>query len=177
MITFAKKMKMTYSKYILTALFLCFFLLGQAQKFGHLSSQELLVNMPDIKSADQQLMTYQKKLEDEFVAKGQAFETDYKAFVERANSGDYPQIQLQKEQESLAARQQTLQNLQSESQQKILIKREELYAPILKKVEDAVKAVGKENNYTMIFDSSLGVMLHGDDSKDVTALVKAKLGM
>lgn len=177
MITFAKKIKMTYTKYILATLFVCFFLMGQAQKFGHINSQELLVSMPGIKSADEQLMAFQKKLEDEFVAKGQAFETEYKAFVERANSGDYPQIQLQKEQEGLAATQQTLQNLQSQSQQKILVKREELYAPVLLRVEEAVQAVGKEQGYTMIFDSSLGVMLHGDESKDVSALVKAKLGM
>ena len=177
MITFMKNIKMTYTKYTLVALFLCFFFLGQAQKFGHINSQELLVNMQEIKTADEQLLAYQKQLEDEFVTKGQAFEEEYKAFVERANSGDFPQIQLQKEQEALAVKQQNLQNLQSQSQQKILQKREELYAPILKLVEDAVQAVGKEQEYTMIFDSSLGVMLHGDESKDVSTLVKAKLSM
>ena len=164
-------------KYFIVALFVCFSLLGQAQKYGHLNSQQLLMELPEVKEADNKLVAYQKQLENDFAAKGTAFENEYKAFLEKANSGNFTDVQLQKEQESLTIKQQNLQKLQSESQQKILLKREELFAPILKKVEDAIKMVGKENGYTMIFDSSLGVMLHGDDSLDVYASVKAKLGL
>jgi len=41
------------------------------------------------------------------------------------------------------------------------------------------KDVAKENGYTYIFDTSpgIGVVLYADESTDVTALVKAKLGM
>ena len=66
--------------------------------------------------------------------------------------------------------------MQRESQNKIMRKREELYAPVLLEVEQAVQALGKEQGYTMIFDASLGAILYGMDSQDITAEVKTRLG-
>lgn len=163
-------------KYLFAVIMMCFVLVGQAQKYGHVNSQKILLEFPELKTADSQLQAYQKQLEDDFASKGQAFEKEYNAFVAMNQSGEYSAVQIQKEQERLTAKQQTLQNLQQESQNKILIKREELYAPILKKVEDAVKAVGEEQGYTMIFDSSAGLLLHAEDSQDLYEPVKAKLG-
>ena len=151
--------------------------LGQAQKFGHINSGQLLLEMPDVKQADEQLVSYQKTLESEFKTQGESFQKEYEAFMTKVNSGEYPEVQLQKEQQVLAQKQQTLQQIQQQSQQKILQKREELYAPILLKVEKAVEEVGKENSYTMIFDASMGSILFGQDSQDITSLVKTKLGM
>lgn len=164
-------------RYILSVVMMCLVFLASAQKFGHLNSNELLLTIPDIKHADDQLAAYQKSLEGDYIVKVQAFEAEYKQLVERANSGEIAEMKLQQEQADLARKQETLKNLETEGQQKILAKREELYAPIFKKVEDAVKAIGKENQYTMIFDTSMGFILHGDDSEDVTAKVKAKLGI
>lgn len=163
-------------KYLLAGLFLCFVLVGQAQKYGHINSQQILLEFPELKTADAQLQAYQKQLEDDFAAKGKTFEAEYNSFVQMNQSGDYTPVQIQKEQERLTIKQQGLQKIQQESQQKILEKREELYAPILKKVEDAVSAVGKANGFNMIFDSSAGVLLHAEDSQDVYELVKAELG-
>jgi outer membrane protein len=59
----------------------------------------------------------------------------------------------------------------------VAAKREELLKPILTKITDAVKAVAVENKYMMIFDTSSGIMLYADDTEDVTAIVKKKLGI
>ena len=58
-------------------------------------------------------------------------------------------------------------------------KREALLAPILEQVKTAIDAVAKENGYTYIFDGSpgVGVILYADESTNVTALVKTKLGI
>jgi hypothetical protein len=47
----------------------------------------------------------------------------------------------------------------------------------LAKVDVAIKAIGKENNYAFIFDTSTGGTLFALESEDITALVKAKLGL
>ncbi len=159
-----------------TAALMMFFVLGQAQKLGHINSTQLLIDHPKIKSADEQVLAFQQTQEAEFQAKAEAFQNAYQAFVAKAQSQEYSEVQLQKEQQELVQKEQQLQLLQQQLQQKIIKKREELYAPILLEVEEAVQAIGKENEYTMIFDTSLGQILYGVETQDITSLVKAKLG-
>ncbi|HHH49547.1 MAG TPA: OmpH family outer membrane protein, partial [Saprospiraceae bacterium] len=80
------------------------------------------------------------------------------------------ELELQKERDDLGALEQKL-------LQKIQEKRQAVYEPIFEKVDKAVKEVGKENNYTIIFNESTGVLLFNIKSDDVSPLVKAKLGM
>ena len=174
---FCKNFRLMNFKHSLTIILLCFTFLAQGQKFGHLNSNQLLLDVPQIKTADQQLNTFSSSLEKEYVAKVQAFESEYNVLVEKANSKEFSQVQIEREQAELAKKQEVIQKFEQESQQKLLQKREELYAPILKKVDDAIKAVGDENDFTMIFDTSSGFILHGQESQDVTSLVKAKLSL
>jgi Skp family chaperone for outer membrane proteins len=44
-------------------------------------------------------------------------------------------------------------------------------------VQVAIDNVAKEKGYTYIFDASMGLILYADPSTEVTALVKAKLGL
>ena len=61
---------------------------------------------------------------------------------------------------------------------KVQEKRQALLEPILKRVDEAIQAVGKENGYQMIFDTSqINAILFVKESDDVAALVKKKLGM
>ena len=60
---------------------------------------------------------------------------------------------------------------------KLTQKREELYKPLLEKVNNAMKDVATENGFTMVFDLSSNMVLYGDPSLDVTKLVKTKLGI
>jgi len=77
---------------------------------------------------------------------------------------------LKEEETKLATFEQT-------SQQKIYEKSEELLAPIQNTINNAIKEVAKDNGYTYIFDSSLGLVLYADPGTDVSTLVKAKLGI
>ena len=56
-------------------------------------------------------------------------------------------------------------------------KRNELLQPIYDKVNAAIKSVATENGYTFIFDVGSGAILYAEESADVSALVKAKLGL
>ena len=53
---------------------------------------------------------------------------------------------------------------------------QQLLAPMIERVRDAIEAVGKEQGFTYIFDTSTGVTLY-NGGEDVTDLVKTKLGM
>ena len=73
--------------------------------------------------------------------------------------------------------QQKIQEYEYEVQTLVTKKREEMYAPILEKVRVTIEQVGKEEGYTMIFDSSVGGILSAEEGDNVLALVKSKLGI
>ena len=162
---------------LLSALFITLLSFGvQAQKFGYINSQQLLLESPDIKSADAQLEALQKDL----VGKGEAmvkdFEAKYQAYVTEANTGVLSQVQMQQKEGVLAAAQQEIQKYEVQVQNQILEKREVLYKPILDKIKNALDVYAKENGYTMVFDSSAGSILYAPPGDDLLQAMKTKLG-
>jgi outer membrane protein len=105
------------------------------------------------------------------------FETQYKAYTEEAGKGLLSKVQMQKKEEDLAQKNQAIQSYEQEVQARLGQRREQLYKPILDKVNDTIKAYGKDNGYTMIFDTSAGMLLYAIDGDNLMAPVKAKLGV
>ncbi|MEL6123765.1 MAG: OmpH family outer membrane protein [Bacteroidota bacterium] len=148
-----------------------------AQKYGHLNSSQLILSMPEVKTADAQLESYQKQL----FAKGEemvsTFETEYNAYLQQANSGELSQIQMQTKEGALAEKQNEIRTYELQVQELLATKKQELYQPILDKVQTVVDQIGKEMNYTMIFDTSMGGLLFVEGSEDLMPTMKAKLGI
>lgn len=147
----------------------------QAQKFGYLNSSQIILMHPDVKAADQKLTNYQNELVAVGEKMAKKLEQNYNAYVNEANLGTLSQVQMQEKEAALGQEQQAIRQYEVEIQQKMLQRREELYQPILDIIQKAVEEVGKENGYTMIFDSSTGGILHAADSENIFELVKAKL--
>ncbi len=148
-----------------------------AQKYGFVNSSQLLVSMPDVKTADAQLEAYQKQM----ITKGEEmvkkFETEYNTYLTKVNSGELSQIQMQQLEGQLAQEQQAIQAYEVEVQNQIAVKKQELYQPILQKVQQVVDQYGKEQGYTMIFDASIGGILFADTGDDLMPALKSKLGI
>jgi outer membrane protein len=148
---------------------------AMAQKFGYVNSQELLVALPEVAKADASLDSMQTQL----VTKGQdmmkEFETQYKAYMEDSQKGLLSNVQKQKKEEELTQKQQGLQAYEQEVQGKLALRREQLYKPILDKVSDSIKAYGKEMGYTMIFDTSAGMLLYSIEADNLLPALKTKL--
>jgi outer membrane protein len=161
--------------------FLFLFLTGttmlSAQKFGHMNAGNFLESMPEVRLADSLLVLYQDTLANKGKLLYDAFEKDYKAYIEEANKGTLPPIQAQQKEAALQKQNEEIEKYRSEAQRRVDVRRQSLLRPILLKIDTAVKAVGKENNYTFIFDTSNGSMLFALDSEDITPMVKKKLGM
>lgn len=148
-----------------------------AQKFAHINSQLLMVELTEMKSADAEVQTYQESLMKKGQDMVQAFEAKYLQYAEQANKGELNKIQMQKIEGELGSEQQAIQSYEVEVQNMLAAKRQSLYEPIINKVKKAIEEVGTEGNYTMIFESGSGVLVHAADSDDIMTLVKAKLGM
>ncbi|MEI6410128.1 MAG: OmpH family outer membrane protein [Bacteroidota bacterium] len=151
---------------------------AQAQsKYGHMNLGNLLALMPETQKANDDLKVYTDKLgmQDDSLTK--AFQAAYSQLETEYNGGLLTPVVAQQRQAELQKQQEFIQKFEQEAQQMVAAKREELLKPILTKITDAVKAVAVENKYMMIFDTSSGIMLYADDTEDVTAIVKKKLGI
>lgn len=168
---------MKRTKMLFLLAFICLGLTASAQKFGHMNSGNLLEKVPEMKAADSELQAYQEQLMKAGQAMVKSFETKYTSYATEAQGGTLSRVQIQAKEGELQAEQTKIQEYEKEVQLKILKKREELLKPILEKIDNAINAVGKENGYTMIFDTSLGAMLFAPETEDVEALVLKKLGM
>lgn len=164
------------TKFILIALItMASTLTMNAQKYGHINLGDLLTALPATKSADTEITNFQAQLMKDGEAKVDAFQKDYQAFQVAAQNGTKSQVELQTWQAQLQKKQEEIQKFSTDSEQKIVAKRQALLEPILTKIQKAIDAVAKENGYLMIFDVSTGAMMYAKDSDDVTALVKAKM--
>jgi len=124
------------------------------EKYGHLNFGNVVAQMPDTKAADSQLEAYQKQLVSKGEEMAKTFQANYQKLVTDINSKTLsPKVQQDRE-VALQTEQQALLQYEQEVIQKVNVKRDELLKPIVEKVQAAIKAIGKENGYAMIFDTS-----------------------
>jgi len=146
-----------------------------APKYGHMNLGNLLELLPDTKKADDQIKAFAGALGVKDDSLGRALQAGAEALQKEYDAGVLTPLQAQQRQAELQKQQEFLQKFEQEANQMVTTKREELLKPILSKVDEAIKAVAKENGYTMIFDTSTGAMLFATETDDVTEMVKKKL--
>ncbi len=151
---------------------------GMAQKYGHLNLGNAVSMLPETKAADAELAAYQTQL----IAKGEAmakkFQENYNKYIQDAQSGTFPPVQLRKREEELQKERDAILDYDEEIQELVQQKREELLKPIFEKVQAAIREVAKEHGYILVFDSSVfNTLLFAEEQDDLMSLLKAKLGI
>jgi outer membrane protein len=144
-------------------------------KFGHINSNELFAIMPESKVADSLLDKFIVTLQAQSKSMNAELNQKYSDYKSKEASMADP-IKQAKEKE-LSDLQDRIQSFEESAQASLQKKREELQAPLIKKAQDAINAVAKEKSYSYIFDSAQGNLLFAQESDDILALVKAKLGI
>lgn len=148
---------------------------ASAQKFGYVNSQAILADMPEMKAAESNLEGLQKQLQKRGQAMVTTFQADLTALQNKAKAGELTPKQQQEESAKLEKRQEEIGEFEQTMVTDLQNKRNELLEPIYEKVNNAIKAVAEDGGYQFIFDQQ--VLLYGQDTSDVSAAVKAKLGM
>jgi outer membrane protein len=161
---------------LIASLFLMYNFSGaQTMKFGHISSADLLQDMPEVKGADSTLQAYQKTLEDQntsMLAEYKDKTDDYSK-----NSPGWTDAVKEVKQQEIQDLQNRIQTFQQSAQDKLTQKKQDIYTPILKKAQDAIKAVARENGYTYVFDTAGGAVLAFPDTDDLLPLVKKYMNL
>jgi outer membrane protein len=148
-----------------------------AQKFGYLNSQLLIQQIPQVKEANSELETIKKQYEKQGQDKVAALETKYQALQRKQGQGEISPKQLEVEAAALKQEEMEIAKFQQDIQQKLMEKSEALLKPIRDKIQQAIDDVAGEEGMTYVFDESMGIILYADTATDITAKVKAKLGL
>ena len=151
------------------------------QKIGYVNLPIVLANMSETASMEQTIQTYQKKYAESLRSKEELFQAKYQEFAERAQTENLTEAQLKPMEEELQKLGEGVQKYAQESEQKILLKRQELMAPIADKVQGKIKDLAIEKGYTYILNAMDGagtsVVLNGPDGDNLTAELMTRLGI
>ena len=144
-------------------------------KFGYIDSQELLMLMPERKTAETEVQDFAKSLEAQLGSMTAEYQQGVQEY--QANEANYTDLVKQDKVAEITSLEQRIQAFQQNAQQSLQTKEQELLEPILSKARQAIEDVATEENYTYIFDKSIGSILYAKESENVLALVKKKLGL
>ena len=144
-------------------------------KFGYIDSQELLMLMPERKTAEAEVQDFAKSLEAQLGSMTAEYQQGVQEY--QANEATYTDLVKQDKVAEITSLEQRIQAFQQNAQQSLQTKEQELLEPILSKARQAIEDVATEGNYTYIFDKSIGSILYAKESENVLALVKKKLGL
>lgn len=165
--------------YALVALLLMAFSAVDAQqpmKFGHINSVEILQAMPELKAIETQMEAEFEQKESQLMTMQEELKNKQQAYQKAAPTLSVAERTAKEEE--LIELNQKVQNYYLLSQQQIQAKQNELQAPIIQKLNEAIQEVGDEQGFLYIFEMTSRVPVFASDkSVDVAPLVKKKLGI
>ena len=144
-------------------------------KFGHVNTQEIMQAMPEFTKAQSEIKALQdqyeadlKSMQGELQKKGEAFDKE---------QATLPDNIKQRRQQELQDMYQKIQQSYQDNQQALAKASQEKMQVIQTKVLDAIKAIGQAGGYVYIMENNSLPYISTTLSTDVTAQVKAKLGL
>ncbi|HEY5369676.1 MAG TPA: OmpH family outer membrane protein [Hanamia sp.] len=146
---------------------------ANAQKIGYISADEIIQLMPEADSVQKQLDQYQQSLYQNAQDRQDALNDAIQKFVK--DSATMSPSLKEVKRSDLAKQNQDLQGEQQKIQNAFALKRQELSAPIQKKLQVAIEAVAKENGYTYVMPREALIVM--PPSSDLGPLVMKKLGL
>lgn len=145
-------------------------------KFGVVSIETVMRDLPDVANAQKELEAVSQKYNREDSVLQSEIQLKYDDLQKLGNDTNTPQAikerRLQEIQDMTTKYQQFRQNAQQDLQRQ----QETLFAPIQLKLTNAIKAVGEAGGYTFIFQAEVPAFT-GKDVVDVTPDVRKHLGL
>lgn len=150
---------------------------GQSLKFGIINSQEVISKMPERDSAEAKLM----KLRNELGSQIESLQVEYNQKLQAYVQGREKMVDLvrQNKEKELQDLQQRIQEYAQNAETELSKQQSALLKPIVEKINDAIKAVGKANGFAYIFDTAIPSLAYYDAAQavDVLPLVVKQLGI
>ena len=155
---------------------ICGFTTANAQKFGHVNSQEIIQAMPEFAKARTEIEALTKQYEADLKSMQEELQKKSEAYDKE--QATLPANIKQRREQELQDMYQKIQQSYQDNQQALAKEQQDRMQVITAKVLDAIKQVGTAGNYVYIMDLTSGIpYISTTLSTDVTAEVKKKLGL
>ncbi|MBD5240193.1 MAG: OmpH family outer membrane protein [Bacteroidales bacterium] len=161
-------------KKILVALAIALPSMAFAQKFAVVDTETIMTAMPETKAAEEKIQQSSKTYQDEFDKLNEEINKKYAEY--QALPEDTPNSIKERRQQEIQELAEKVQRFQQQAQQDLERQHMQLLQPIQEKLLNAIKSVGAEGQYTMVFPNGMSLYT-GTDVIDITDAVKAKLGI
>lgn len=146
--------------------------MANAQKVAHINFEEVVANMPETLKLQADLEKLGKTYGDEITAAQKAL----KAKIDKYTAEEVSKTAAQNEEriKEVQEDQGKIQQLQQVAQQELQQKEKAALDPIIKKAQEAIKAVAKEKSIVYVLDAKALIVLEGED---LLPAVKTSLGI
>jgi outer membrane protein len=166
----------TMKKFTLAMAILGMALAVNAQKFGHITAELLLQEMPEYDSAQNSIQELRSTYELEI----ERIQVEINKKIEEFNQSEGTMSNLIREAKAseIQEMQARLQNFSQTAQQDLQQQSMVMIQPVMDKARKAIEEVAKENGLLYVFDMSQGNPVYAsEESLDMLPLVKTKLGL
>ena len=166
----------TFKKITLTLGILCMAFAVNAQKFGHITSEQLLQAMPEYDSAQLKVQDLRQQYDLEI----ERIQVEINKKIEEFNQSESTMSDLIREAKASEVQemQVRLQNFAQTAQQDLQQQSMVFIQPVMDEARGAIDEVAKEQGLLYVFDLSQGNPIYtSEESVDMFPLVKAKLGL
>ncbi len=145
---------------ILFFFFICtlFSQFSVAQKFGHIDYRMLIDSLSEGKIINEQLNKYEKSLSDVGQQMVIKFQENLKKYQDAVAAGTLTAVQRKDMETNLETEQTAISNYQKSANESLEKRNAELLKPFLDNLTIKVKEFATKEGYTMIFDSSRGII-------------------
>ena len=152
---------------------------AQNLKFGHINAQEIVSAMPEFANAQSDIEALDKQLTSELQRTQEEFNKKYQEFQQAIAKDSLPANIAERRQKELQDMMQRQEQFQQEAQQQMQKAQADAMAPIYKKLDDAIKAVGAAEGVIYIFDLARTPVAYVNESQSInlTPKVKTQLGI
>lgn len=151
---------------------------ASAQKYAYVDSDYILSNIPEYKSAQQQIDNLSVQWQKEIEVKYTEIDKLYKAF--QAEQILLTDDMKKKRETEIIAKEKEVKELQKSKfgvDGELFKKRQDLVKPIQDKVYNAIKALAEKSTYAVVFDKASGTtMLYTNPKYDKSDLILSNLG-
>lgn len=153
---------------------------AQTINIGYTNVEFVLAYMPEFKSMQKELETYQGQLTKRLKVKDDYVKQKYQEYLTRQEQGA-ADAELKTLETELLALDKEVQEMAAKSEESLVNKQQKLLEPVLSKLQTAIDAIAAEKGYDYIMNqtTSAGVstILYGPEEADITTALFAKLGM
>lgn len=145
-----------------------------AQKFAVVDAEVIMQAMPETKTAEEKVQQASTTFQAEFDKLREEIDKKYAEY--QALPADTPESIKERRQQEIQEIAEKAQRFQQQAQQDLERQHMQLLQPVQEKLLNAIKSVGAEGGYSMVFPNGVALYV-GADIVDITDAVKAKLGL